>query len=76
METYAAIRTVLAVRAYQDQPIPPNTVRRIVEAGHLTGTRPLVTRRRLSLNRNFIGNGRSSWHPDFSVQLTVRTTGL
>ena len=38
METFAAIRTVLAVRAYQDKPIPPKTVRRIVEAGHLTGS--------------------------------------
>ena len=38
METFEAIRTVLAVRAYQDKPIPPETVRRIVEAGHLTGS--------------------------------------
>lgn len=38
METFKAIRTVLAVRAYQDKPIPPETVRRIVEAGHLTGS--------------------------------------
>ena len=38
METFEAIRTVLAVRAYQDKPIPPNAVHRIVKAGHLTGS--------------------------------------
>lgn len=38
METFEAIRTILAVRAYQDKPIPPDTVHRIVEAGHLTGS--------------------------------------
>ena len=38
METFEAIRTVLAIRAYQDKPIPPETVRRIIEAGHLTGS--------------------------------------
>ena len=38
METFAAIRTVLAVRAYKNKLIPPETVRRIVEAGHLTGS--------------------------------------
>ena len=38
METFAAIRTILAVRAYQDKPIPPDTIHRIVEAGHLTGS--------------------------------------
>ena len=32
------MRTVLAVRNYQDTPVPPNVVRRIVEAGRLTGS--------------------------------------
>ncbi len=38
METYEAIRTVLAVRAYEDRPVPAETIRRIVEAGRLTGS--------------------------------------
>lgn len=38
MEVYDAVRTVLAVRSYQDKAIPPELVRRIVEAGRLTGS--------------------------------------
>ncbi|MGD0611270.1 MAG: nitroreductase family protein [Anaerolineales bacterium] len=38
MEVYDAVRTVLAVRAYQDKPVPPEVVHRIVEAGHLTAS--------------------------------------
>ena len=38
METFEAIRTLLAVRQYRDAPIPPALVRRIVEAGRLTGS--------------------------------------
>ena len=38
MEVFEAVRTLLAVREYQDKPVPPETVRRIVEAGRLTGS--------------------------------------
>jgi nitroreductase len=38
MEVFEAVRTLLAVREYQDKPLPPETVRRIVEAGRLTGS--------------------------------------
>lgn len=38
MDVFEAIRTVLAVRSYQDRPIPPEAIRRIVEAGRLTGS--------------------------------------
>jgi nitroreductase len=38
MEVFEAVRTVLAVRGYQDKPVPPDLVRRIVEAGRLTGS--------------------------------------
>lgn len=38
MDVFVAVRTVLAVRSYQDKPIPPDVVRRIVEAGRLTGS--------------------------------------
>ena len=34
METFDAIRTVLAVRRFKDTPIPDSIVREIVEAGH------------------------------------------
>src|SRR2546428_8049336 len=38
MEVYEAVRTVLAVRSYQEKPVPPDVVRRIVEAGRRTGS--------------------------------------
>jgi nitroreductase len=38
MEVFDAVRTVLAVRQYQAKSVPPDTVRRIVEAGWLTGS--------------------------------------
>jgi nitroreductase len=38
MEVFEAVRTVLAVRSFQDKPVPPDVVRRIVEAGRLTGS--------------------------------------
>ena len=38
MEVFKAVHTVLAVRSYQDKPVPPEVVRRIVEAGQLTGS--------------------------------------
>jgi len=38
MEAFEAVRTVLAVRSYQDKPVPDAVVRRIVEAGRLTGS--------------------------------------
>jgi len=38
MEVFEAVRTVLAVRAYTDTPVPPEVVRRIVEAGRLTAS--------------------------------------
>jgi nitroreductase len=38
MEVFEAVRTVLAVRKYQSAPVPPDIVRRIVEAGRLTAS--------------------------------------
>ena len=38
MEVFEAVRSVLAVRAYQDKPLPSEAVRRIVEAGWLTAS--------------------------------------
>ena len=38
MEVFEAVRTILAIRDYQDKPVPSETVRRIVEAGRLTGS--------------------------------------
>jgi nitroreductase len=37
-DVFAAIRTLLAVRTYQSTPVPDALVRRIVEAGRLTGS--------------------------------------
>ena len=38
MDTFDAIRTMLAVRRYQDKPVPAATLRRVLEAGRLTGS--------------------------------------
>jgi nitroreductase len=38
VDTFEAIRTVLAVRQYRDTPIPDDIVRQIVEAAHLTAS--------------------------------------
>jgi nitroreductase len=38
MQVFDAVRTVLAVRSYQDKPVPSDVVRRIVEAGRLTAS--------------------------------------
>jgi nitroreductase len=38
MEVFEAIRTLLAVRGYQDRPVPEEVVRRILEAGRLTAS--------------------------------------
>jgi nitroreductase len=38
MDVFEAVRTVLAVRTYQDKQVPAEVIRRIVEAGQLTGS--------------------------------------
>jgi nitroreductase len=38
MEAFEAVRTLLAVRRYLDRPIPESIVKKIVEAGRLTGS--------------------------------------
>lgn len=38
MDVFEAVRTVLAVRRYQDRAIPADVVRQIVDAGRLTGS--------------------------------------
>ncbi|HEX5369006.1 MAG TPA: nitroreductase family protein [Dehalococcoidia bacterium] len=38
MEVFEAVRTLLAVRAYQDRPIPAEIVQRIAESAHLTAS--------------------------------------
>jgi nitroreductase len=38
MDVFEAVRTLLAVRSYDDRPIPDDVLRRIVEAGHLSAS--------------------------------------
>jgi nitroreductase len=38
MEVFDAVRTVLAVRQFQEKPVPEPLVHQIVEAGHLTAS--------------------------------------
>jgi nitroreductase len=58
MDVFESVRTLLAVREYQDKPVPEETVRRIVEAGRLTASSQnkqpwhfIVVERRESLQR-------------------------
>ena len=37
-EVYEAVRTVMAVREYQDREVPEGVLRRVVEAAHLTAS--------------------------------------
>jgi nitroreductase len=38
MDAFETIRTILAIRRYQDRPVAEATLRRVVEAGRLTGS--------------------------------------
>jgi nitroreductase len=38
MDIFEGVRTVLAVRSYQDKPLPDDVLRRVVEAGRLTAS--------------------------------------
>ena len=38
MEVFDAIRTMQAVRQYQDRPVPDDVLRRVLEAGRLTAS--------------------------------------
>lgn len=38
MNVFDAVRTLLAVRSYQDKPVPEESIRRILEAGRLTAS--------------------------------------
>jgi nitroreductase len=38
MEVFDAVRTILAVRRYQDRPVPDDVIQRVLEAGHLSAS--------------------------------------
>src|SRR5262245_8899803 len=38
MDAFESARTLLAVRSYQDKPVPDRVIQRIVDAGRLTGS--------------------------------------
>lgn len=38
MEVFEAVRTVLAVRGYQDKPVPEDVIERVAQAGRLTAS--------------------------------------
>ena len=38
MDVFEAIRTMQAVRQYQDRPVPDDVLRRVLEAGRLTAS--------------------------------------
>ena len=70
MEVFDAIRTVLAVRQFRDQPIPEPIIKQIVEAGHLTASAAnrqpwhfiVVTQANQELHESLVGTmtGRNS----------------
>ncbi len=63
MNVFEAVQTVLAVRSYQNKPVPSNVVQRIVEAGRLTAS----------------GSNKQPWHfvvvenPDTIKRITAVT---
>ena len=38
MEVFDAVRTILAVRRYQDRPVPEQVIQKVLEAGHLSAS--------------------------------------
>ena len=38
MNVFEAVQTVLAVREYEDKPVPEAVIQRVVEAAHLTAS--------------------------------------
>jgi len=38
MQVFEAIKTILAVRSFQNNPVPPDVIQRIVEAAHLSAS--------------------------------------
>lgn len=38
MDVFEVVKTVLAIRAYQDKPVPQDVVRKIIESAHLTAS--------------------------------------
>jgi nitroreductase len=38
MDVFHAVRTVLAIRSYEDRPVPPEVIRNILEAARLTAS--------------------------------------
>src|SRR5919205_1034133 len=38
MDVFDAVRTLLAVRSYQDKPVPEEVIRRVLDAGRLTAS--------------------------------------
>ena len=78
MDTYDAIRTMLAVRRYADRPIPDDLVDKILEAARLTGSsrngQPwhfIVTREREALQQLGALATTGRWIADSSLAVTV-----
>lgn len=58
MDAFESVRTLLAVRSYQDKPIPDDVVKKIVDSAHLTASSQngqpwhfVVVRNRETLNK-------------------------
>lgn len=63
MEVFEAVRTVLSVRNYKETPVPPDLVRRIVEAGRLSGSAVNVSHGILLPSRTERGKGKKDRKP-------------
>ena len=84
METFDAIRTVLAVRAYADRAVPDDVVDRVVEAARLTASSQnrqpwhfVVVRERETLRRlgeAVSGNGPYVAEASFAILVAVDRT--
>ena len=80
MEVSEAIRTVLAVREFQDKPVPDNIVNKIIESARLTGSsmngQPwhfIVIRKRESLVKigSAVSSGKYTAQSAFAIAVAV-----
>jgi nitroreductase len=80
MEVFEAVRTVLAVRNYQSNPIPESVIRRIVEAARLTASsingQPwhfIIVRERDTLNQlgSLVSTGRYTAQAAFAIVVAI-----
>jgi nitroreductase len=85
MNVFEAIKTVLAVREYREEPVPKEIIRNVLEAGRSTGSsmnaQPwhfVVIRERSSLQKlgELVRSGSYTAHAAFAVAVAVEKSSI